>query len=63
MNRLKRGLALYRLVFGQPRQEELLTHLDEQLLTQEQRELAIARWRIDLTPLDVAKDNQIPPAG
>ena len=63
LNRLKRGLALYRLVFGQPRQEELLTHLDEQLLTQEQRELAIARWRIDLTPLDVAKDNQIPPAG
>lgn len=27
--RLKRGVALYRLVFGQPRQEELLSYLEE----------------------------------
>ncbi len=55
LNHLKRGLALYRLVFGQPRQEELSTHLNERLLTQEQRKLASSRWRIDLTPPDVAK--------
>ena len=49
LERLKRGLALYRLVFGQPRQEDLLAHLGEQL-TPEQREHAVNEWRIDLTP-------------
>ena len=48
LQRLKRGLALYRLVFGQPRQEELLTHLGD--LSEEQRQEAVAKWRIDLTP-------------
>ncbi|MDM4766655.1 helicase-related protein [Pelomonas sp. SE-A7] len=48
LQRLKRGLALYRLVFGQPRQEELLTHLGD--LDEEQRQAAVAKWRIDLTP-------------
>jgi len=48
LQRLKRGLALYRLVFGQPRQEELLTHLGD--LDEAQREAAVAKWRIDLTP-------------
>lgn len=45
LQRLKRGLGLYRLVFGQPRQEELLTHLCD--LDEEQRQAAIAKWRID----------------
>ena len=57
LQRLKRGLALYRLVFGQPRQEELLTHLGD--LDEEERHAAVAKWRIDLTPpmLDIAPDN------
>ena len=29
LRRLKRGLALYRLVFGQPRQQELLEYLED----------------------------------
>jgi hypothetical protein len=29
IRRLKRGLALYRLVFGQPRQQELLEYLED----------------------------------
>lgn len=31
LKRLRRGLALYRLVLGQPRQEDLLAFLDRQL--------------------------------
>lgn len=44
--RLKRQLAAYRVVFGQPRQEELVTLLDR-------ADLDIARlrnWAIDLSP-------------
>lgn len=57
LQRLKRGLALYRLVFGQPRQEELLTHLGD--MDEQQRQAAAAKWRIDLTPpaLDTVPDN------
>jgi len=47
--RLKRGLALYRLVFGQPRQEDLLAHLDARL-TPEEVARVVAEWRVDLTP-------------
>lgn len=47
--RLKRGLALYRLVFGQPRQEDLLAHLSERLPISE-IDRVVAEWRIDLTP-------------
>jgi hypothetical protein len=47
--RLKRGLALYRLVFGQPRQEDLLAHLAESLPADRLDEL-VAEWRIDLSP-------------
>lgn len=46
---LRRSLAVYRMVFGQARQEELvsylITHLPEPLLAE-----ATARLRIDLTP-------------
>ena len=45
-DRLKRQLAAYRVVFGQPRQEELVTLLDG-------AELDIARlrsWAVDLSP-------------
>lgn len=48
--RLKRGLALYRLVFGQPRQEDLLTHLAEHLSSSSDITRIVADWRIDLTP-------------
>jgi hypothetical protein len=41
---LKASLAVYRLVFGQPRQEDLLSHLKER-----DRE-ALAAWRFDLSP-------------
>ena len=49
LERLKRGLALYRLVFGQPRQEELLAHLGHRL-SQTQRDEVVRHWRVDLTP-------------
>ena len=45
-HRLKRQLAAYRVVFGQPRQEELITLLDRS-------DLDVARlrsWAIDLSP-------------
>lgn len=51
LGRLKRGLAMYRLVFGQPRQEDLLAHLGERL-SAEQLAHAVNEWRIDLTPPD-----------
>lgn len=43
---LQRRLALYRLAFGQPRQEDLLTVLENQNLTPEE----IDRWHISLAP-------------
>ena len=47
--RLKRGLALYRLVFGQPRQEDLLGFLNDKLL-EEDAERIVEEWKIDLRP-------------
>lgn len=49
LERLKRCLALYRLVFGQPRQEDLLTHLADRMDAAE-AERAAAQWRISLEP-------------
>ncbi len=54
-DRLKRTLVLYRLAFGQPRQEDLVAFLEGQLvgLTPGQREQRIQdmkECRIDLTP-------------
>jgi hypothetical protein len=43
---LKRRLALYRLVLGQPRQEDLLAALERGDITEEQTR----KWRIDLSP-------------
>jgi len=45
---LKRDLATYRLVFGQPRQEDLMALLQRRGV-QDEPGLA-GRWRIDLTP-------------
>jgi len=47
--RLKRMLAVYRLVFGQPRQENLLAYLAERIDTIGV-EKAIHQWRISLEP-------------
>ncbi|MCP4445836.1 MAG: DEAD/DEAH box helicase [Myxococcales bacterium] len=44
--RLKRQLAAYRVVFGQPRQEELVTLLDYSGIETSQ----LAEWAIDLQP-------------
>ena len=45
-HRLKRQLAAYRVVFGQPRQEEMMTLLDQSDLEVE----SLREWAIDLTP-------------
>lgn len=49
---LKRGLALYRLVFGQPRQEDLLAHLGDfaDRLSPADIQHIVSEWRIDLSP-------------
>ena len=47
--RLRRGLALYRLVFGQPRQEDLLGFLNDKL-PEEDVERIVEEWKIDLKP-------------
>ncbi len=44
LRRLKRSLAIYRVVFGQPRQEELLQLLENSELTREQLE----QWTVSL---------------
>jgi hypothetical protein len=46
---LRRALAVYRLAFGQPRQEDLLAYL-EQVMSPEQLMALAAELRIDLTP-------------
>lgn len=48
LTRLKRGLALYRLVFG-PRQEDLIAHLQSRL-TPEEIDRLLAQCMIDLSP-------------
>jgi len=49
LRRLKSCLALYRMVFGQPRQDDLLEHLSRLFSDEQAREL-VKRWRIDLAP-------------
>jgi len=49
---LKRSLALYRMVFGQPRQEDLLAHI-ERLCDEGRYEPGdLDRWTISLSPWD-----------
>lgn len=49
LRRLKSSLALYRMVFGQPRQDDLMEHLLRHF--DEERALKLVqRWRIDLAP-------------
>jgi len=46
---LKRSLAIYRLVFGQPRQEELLAYLQSRIESVGE-DISFPEWRISLTP-------------
>ena len=49
LQRLKRSLSVYRLAFGQPRQEDLLAHLEERLDKGELGD-AVGEWSISLDP-------------
>ena len=44
---LKKSLALYRLVFGQPRQQDLLAHLDRRV---DEEDFDLDEWKISLEP-------------
>jgi len=48
LKRLKKGLAFYRMVFGQPRQEDLLVSLSQQEENEESSDLT--DWLISLQP-------------
>ena len=50
LEQLKKNLALYRLVFGQPRQEDLLAYLSEQV-SEADAERISNEWRICLMPI------------
>jgi hypothetical protein len=58
---LKRSLAVYRLVFGQPRQEELLAYLESRL-EGDGREISLPQWRISLAPPPLPSAGTEPPA-
>jgi hypothetical protein len=49
LRRLRASLAAYRLVFGQPRQEDMVAYLGDRMPADELAQLA-ERLRIDLTP-------------
>ncbi len=49
LRNLKSSLALYRMVFGQPRQDDLMEHLLRHFDEQSALKL-VKRWRIDLAP-------------
>jgi hypothetical protein len=51
--RLRRSLAVYRMVFGQPRQEDLLAHLRQRIRDEALLE-RLARQQIRLEPPEVA---------
>jgi hypothetical protein len=46
---LRRSLALYQMVFGQQRPEDLLKYLAERIPTQRLADLS-SSWQIDLSP-------------
>jgi len=55
LTNLKRSLALYRMVFGQPRQEDLMEYLLHHL-DQESADAFSAQLRIDLSPRRAGED-------
>jgi len=48
--KLQKSLALYRMVFAQPRQEDLLSHLETIFPNPEEAKRIAERWRISLEP-------------
>jgi hypothetical protein len=46
---LRRSLAIYRMVFGQPRQDDLLEYLAERIPADRLADLS-SSWQIDLCP-------------
>lgn len=48
--KLQKSLALYRMVFAQPRQEDLLSHLETIFPDPEEAAKIVERWRICLEP-------------
>ena len=57
LRRMKRWLALYRMVFGQPRQEDLIAYLDQAMPEDiEQME----DWQISLLP-PAGRDSSLAP--
>jgi hypothetical protein len=48
--RLKSSLALYRMVFAQPRQQDLLGHLQARSTAGEDIQALMEQWRIELLP-------------
>lgn len=48
--RLKKMLAVYRLVFGQPRQEDLLEYLADRVGEEQNEGNALNEWRVSLEP-------------
>jgi len=51
LENLKKSLAIYRLVFGQPRQEDLVEYLLSRGLDEEEIEELVEELRVDLQPL------------
>lgn len=49
-DRLKSSLALYRMVFAQPRQQDLLGHLQARNAAGEEIQALLDQWRIELLP-------------
>ena len=49
-DRLKSSLALYRMVFAQPRQQDLLGHLQARAEGGEDVQALLDTWRIELLP-------------
>jgi hypothetical protein len=49
LSQMRRSLAAYRLVFGQPRQEDMLAYLGGRMSAQQIADLA-EQLRIDLSP-------------
>jgi hypothetical protein len=49
-HRLKKMLAVYRMVFGQPRQEDLLEYLADRVAEEQPDSSALDMWRVALEP-------------
>jgi hypothetical protein len=60
LNRILKTLAIYRLAFGQPRQAELVDHLIDRNLTEEEQAEVMNALMIDLSPIRYRSTQHIP---